>query len=226
MQLSNERGVTLIELLVVIFILSIIVGGFSEMLSVGLKASRENRDKTGFIEDANYAMNRIINAARETDWVFIPTGASPVSNTLSISAMVDNDNDGLTNEDQPGDMNGDGCPGICFRDDNGDGIVDNSTANDDDEDGMVDEDPIDPLIYYVNNGSLYEKKIIWNPTTSSNDITDKKLIDNVTQLSVERLTGLNGKVLLKIRLEVSKGRGSSVILESEVYPRMVPAGMP
>ncbi len=196
------------------------------MLSGGLKASRENRTKTGLIEDANYAMNRIINASRDIDWVFLPTNASPVSNTLSISAMVDNDNDGLVDEDQPGDMNGDGCPGLCNRDDNRDGIVDNSIANDDDEDGMVDEDPIDPLIYYVNNGSLYEKKIIWNPTTSSNDITDKKLIDNVTQFSIERLTGLNGKVLLKISLEVSKGRGSRVMLESEVYPRMVPAGMP
>ena len=226
MLLSNEKGVTLIELLVVVFILSIIVGGLAEMLSVGLKASRENREKTRFIEDANYAMNRIINATRETDWVFIPTGVSPVSNTLSISAMVDNDNDGKIDEDQPGDMNGDGCPGFCFRDDNGDGIVDNSTANDDDEDGMVDEDPIDPLIYYVNNGSLYEKKIIWNPATNSNDVTDKKLIDNVAQFRVERLTGLNGKILLKVKIEVSSGKGSSAMLESEIYPRMVPVGIP
>jgi hypothetical protein len=129
-------------------------------------------------------------------------------------------------EDQPGDMNGDGCPGRCSIDDNGDGTVDNGAVNDDDEDGMADEDPIDPLTYYVTNGSLYEKKIIWNPITASNDITDKKLIDNVTQFNVERLTGLNGKVLLKISLEVSKGSGSRVMLESEVYPRMLPAGMP
>jgi hypothetical protein len=196
------------------------------MLSGGLKASRDSREKTRSIEDATYAMNRIIDATRETDWVFTPTGVSPVSNTLSISVMADNDNDGLVDEDQAGDMNGDGCPGLCFRDDNGDGIVDNSVANDDDEDGMIDEDPVDPLTYYINNGSLYEKKVIWNPVTSSNDITDKKLIDNVTQFRAERLTGLNGKILLKVTIEVSSGKGSSTMLESEIYPRLVPVGIP
>lgn len=280
---KNERGVTLIELLVVLLILSIIVGGLTEMLAGGLKSSRENRTKTGLIEDANYAMNRIINATRETDWVFIPGNAKPVRDILAIGAMVDNDDDGVVDEDwgadigndgQPGfagfdddgdgsideggiamkndndedgaiaedipkdgldndldgnydeefkaDINGDGCPGICLRDDDGDGSVDEGNINDDDEDGLVDEDPIDPLIFYVKSGALYEKKILWDPTTSSNDITDKKLIDNVTQFRVERLRGLNGKTLLKIKIELSAGRGNSVVLESEVYPRMVP----
>ena len=284
---KNVEGVTLIELLVVVFIMSLIVGGLAEMLSGGLKASRENRIKTGLIEDANYAMNRIIDATRETNWVFIPGNAEPVRNILAISAVVDNDNDGVVDEDwgadigndgQPGiagidddgdgsideggmamkndndedgaiaedtpkngldddgdgnydeefraDMNGDGCPGICFRDDDGDGSVDEGNINDDDEDGLVDEDPIDPLIYYVKNGSLYEKKIIWNPTTSSNDITENKLIDNVTQFTIERLLGVNGKTLIKVTIGISSGRESSVTLESEIYPRMLPTVTP
>lgn len=41
-----------------------------------------------------------------------------------------------------GDMNGDGCPGRCKVDDDGDGLVDEGAINDDDEDGRVDEDPI------------------------------------------------------------------------------------
>ena len=284
---KNERGVTLIELLVVLFILSIIVGGLTEMLAGGLKSSRENKTKTGLIEDANYAMNRIINATRETDWVFMPGNAEPVRDILAIGAMVDNDNDGVVDEDwgadigndgQPGiagfdddadgsvdeggvalksdddedgaidedtpkngldddgdgnydeefraDMNGDGCPGMCNRDDDGDGQIDEGNINDDDEDGLVDEDPVDPLIFYINNGALYERKIIWNSTTSSNDITEKKLIDNVTQFRVERLLGVNGKTLIKVTIEVSSGRGNSVTLESEIYPRMLPTVIP
>ena len=284
---KNEKGVTLIELLIVLLILSIIVGGLTEMLAGGLKSSRENRIKTGLIEDANYAMNRIINATRETNWVFIPGDANPVRDILAISAMADNDNDGVVdedwredigndnlpglggfdddgdgstdeggitrqndddednsiNEDTPmngldddldgnydeefkGDVNGDGCPGICFRDDDGDGSIDEGNINDDDEDGLLDEDPVDPLIFYINNGALYERKIIWNPTTSSNDITEKKLIDNVTQFRVERLLGLNGKALIKVMIEVSSGKEGSVTFESEIYPRMLPAVTP
>ena len=284
---SCEKGVTLIELLIVLLILSIIVGGLTEMLAGGLKSSRENRTRTGLIEDANYAMNRIINATRETDWVFIPGNATPVRDILAIGAMADNDNDGVVDEDwgadigndgQPGiagfdddgdgpideggigrkddndedgqvaedipkdgvdndldgnydeefraDINGDGCPGLCLRDDDGDGSVDEGSINDDDEDGLVDEDPIDPLIFHIINGALYEKKIIWDSATNANDITEKKVIDNVTQFRVERLLGVNGKTLIKVTIEVSSGRGNSVTLESEIYPRMLPTVTP
>jgi len=284
---KNEKGVTLIELLIVLLILSIIVGGLTEMLAGGLKSSRENRAKTGLIEDANYAMNRIINATRETNWVFIPGDANPVRDILAISAMIDNDSDGVIDEDWgadigndglPGiagfdddgdgsvdeggvalksdddedgaidedipkngidndldgnydeefraDVNGDGCPGLCLRDDDADGSVDEGNINDDDEDGLVDEDPIDPLIFYIKNGALYEKKIIWNPTTSSDDTTERKLIDNVTQFRVERLLGVNGKALIIVTIEVSSGKGDSVTLESEIYPRMLPTVIP
>lgn len=283
----NEKGVTLIELLVVILILSLIVGGLTELLSGGLKSSRENRTKTGLLNDVNYAMNRIIDVTRETNWVFIPNNADPIRDVLAISAMVDNDNDGVVDEDwgtdigndgQPGiagfdddgdgsideggvalqgdddedgatnedtpkngldddsdgnydeelraDINGDGCPGICGKDDDGDGSIDEGNVNDDDEDGMADEDPPDPLIFYIKNGALYEKKVIWNPTTVSNDTTDKKLIDNVTQFRVERLLGVNGKALVKVQIEVSAGRGSGVILETDIYPRVLPTVTP
>jgi len=284
---KNEKGVTLIELLIVLLILSIIVGGLTEMLAGGLKSSRENRAKTGLIEDANYAMNRIINATRETNWVFIPGDANPVRDILAISAMIDNDSDGVIDEDWgadigndglPGiagfdddgdgsvdeggvalksdddedgaidedipkngidndldgnydeefraDVNGFGCPGLCLRDDDADGSVDEGSINDDDEDGLVDEDPIDPLIFHIINGALYEKKIIWDSTTNANDITEKKVIDNVTQFRVERLLGVNGKTLLKVTIEVTSGRGNSVTLESEIYPRMLPTVTP
>lgn len=287
--IKDKRGVTLIELLVVIVILSFIVFGLSELLSGGLKASRDNRAKSSLIDDANFAMNRIIFAARETNWVFIPGNANPVRDMLAISAMADNDGDGVLDEDwggdtgndnQPGfagfdddgdgsideggitrkndddedgyddedpskngldddsggaspdgnydeefraDMNGDGCPGICFRDDDGDGSYDEGDVNDDDEDGMTDEDPVDPLVFYVKNGALYERKIIWNPYMSLSVVTEKKLIDNVSQFTVTRLLGANGKTLINVILEVFAGGGNNVRLETEIYPRLHPA---
>src|SRR3972149_5663329 len=259
--IRNKRGVTLIELLVVIVILSFIAVGLSELLAGGLKASRDNRVKTGLIDNVNFAMDRIIFAARDTNWVFTPANSNPNRDFLAISAMIDNDGDGVldeggvgrqndddeddkNNEDTPrngldddtgpggpdgnydeefrADINGDGCPGICFRDDDGDGTSDEGNINDDDEDGMVDEDPIDPLIFYVKNGSLYERKIIWNPLTSLSEVTEKKLIDNVTQFAVTRLLGVNGKTLINVRIEVSAGSGNDVMLESEIYPRLHP----
>jgi len=284
---SGERGVTLIELVIVILIVSIIAAALSELLSIGLLSSRENRTKSELLDSANYAMNRIISVARESNHVLIPTNANAVRDVLAISAMVDNDNDGKVDEDwsgdigndgQPGlagfdddgdgttdeggggaqldddedgatdednpengldddsdsnydeefraDINGDACPGVCSQDDDGDGSVDEGSANDDDEDGAVDEDPVDPLIYYVNNGALYEKKVVWNTSTGSSVITDKKLIDNVSQFRVERLLGVNGKTVVKIRIELSYGKSGNVVFESEAYPRMMRAVTP
>lgn len=284
---SSEKGVTLIELVIVILIVSIITAGLSELLSIGLLSSRENRVKSELLDSANYAMNRMLSAVRETDVVLIPTNANAVRDILAISAMVDNDNDGRIDEDgsgdigndgQPGlagfdddgdgntdeggagakldddedgsvnedtrgdgldndsdgnydeefmaDMNGDGCPGVCSQDDDGDGSVDEGGVTDDDEDGAVDEDPFDPLIYYVSSGSLYEKKVAWNPSTGTNVITNNKLIDNVSQFRVERLLGVNGKTVIKIRIELSSGKGGNVVFESEAYPRMMRAVTP
>ncbi|MFL6245144.1 MAG: S8 family serine peptidase [Thermoanaerobaculia bacterium] len=44
-----------------------------------------------------------------------------------------------TNNDPPGDQNGDGCAGVCGVDDDGDGTVDEGSAADDDENGYDDD---------------------------------------------------------------------------------------
>src|SRR3972149_6975564 len=257
---SDERGVTRIELGIGILIVSVIAAGLSELLSIGLLSSRENRTKSELLDSANYAMNRVISAVRDTNSVLIPTNANAVLDVLAISAMIDNDSDGQTDEDGGGGSGNDGQPGLegfdddgdgnideggagaqldddedgsadedtlgDGRDDDGDGSVDEGSANDDDEDGSVDEDPVDPLIFYVINGALSEKKIVWNPSTGTNVITDKKLIDNVSQFRVERLLGVNGKTVVKLRIELSAGKSGSVVFESEAYPRMMRAVTP
>lgn len=57
---------------------------------------------------------------------------------------IDNDGDGRLNEDPLGDANGDGCPGVCGVDDDGDTLTDEGNPSDDDEDGLVDEDLAEP----------------------------------------------------------------------------------
>ncbi len=283
---NDEKGLTLIELVIVIFIVSVMAAGLSELLFAGLLSSAENRARSELLDSANYALSRISGAVRETGSVLVPGNANAVRDVLAISAMIDNDNDGLTDEDggggtgndgQPGlsgfdddgdgntdeggagmqldddedgssdedsygdgidndsdsnydeefiaDMNGDGCPGVCFQDDDDDGSVDEGGAGDDDEDGASDEDPVDPLIYYVSGGALYEKKVVWNPASGSNVITDTKLADDVTQFRVERLLGVNGKTVVRVRIGLSSGK-NSVMFESEAYPRMMRAVIP
>src|SRR3989304_7338097 len=141
--ISGEKGVTLIELVIVLLIVSIIAAGLSELLSIGLLSSRENRTKSELLDSANYAMNRIISAARETNSVLIPLNANAVRDILAISAMVDNDNDGKVDEDWSGDIGNDGQPGLAGFDDDGDGTTDEGGGGaqlDDDEVGATDED--------------------------------------------------------------------------------------
>jgi hypothetical protein len=82
-------------------------------------------DQVGY--DATYYLPCNINPA------VICVGAVKNSN--------DNDLDGLFDEDPPFDFNGDGCPGLCGVDDDGDGETDEGFISDDDEDGQIDEDP-------------------------------------------------------------------------------------
>src|SRR4030067_2645780 len=124
----NEKGVTLIDLVIVILIVSIMAAGLSELLSIGLLSSRENMTKSELLDSANYAMNRIINAARETNSVLIPLNANAVRDILAISAMIDNDNDGKIDEDWGGDIGNDGQPGIAGFDDDGEGSTDEGGA--------------------------------------------------------------------------------------------------
>lgn len=66
---------------------------------------------------------------------------------------VDNDGDGNIDEDMPDDMTGDNKPGIAGIDDDGDGSIDEGQTNDDDEDGLRDEDPLNAMIYLFDSSS-------------------------------------------------------------------------
>lgn len=122
---------------------------------------------------------------------------------------VDNDNDNSIDEDPGSDVNGDGCPGICRVDDDGDGQVDEGNQSDDDEDGRIDEDPYNPLVFFLEGSELRERiPVPWDTDGSGGidgrDFLVTTIAENVTYFRVERvpLTG-GGVQLVHINIELT-----------------------
>ena len=100
------------------------------------------------------------NIREETIPASAPEGSSTLATAVlavSLSARIDldadgfpdadNDQDGRLDEDYPADITFDGNPGIHLIDDGGDGAVDESTnqVNDDEQANVNDEDPLNGL---------------------------------------------------------------------------------
>ena len=66
---------------------------------------------------------------------------------------IDNDGDGNIDEDPDNDVTGDGVAGIKGIDDDGDGSIDEGNFKDNDEDGNVQEDHLDALVYQYDSGT-------------------------------------------------------------------------
>ena len=136
---------------------------------------------------------------------------------------VDDDGDNNVDEDANADMNGDGAPGVAGVDDDGDTQVDEGDVNDDDEDGNVDEDWIDPVVYYLNNGALIERIAVpWDTNTSGTvdgrDYVESTIAENVTLLRFERVPMLAGDraQLVDITLELTPLDGEPFSLNTRV----------
>jgi len=157
-ELKSERGLTLVELLISIVIISMIAGVSTRMVGGALDSWEHNRGKEDLLNSARLAMERMISGVRTTTWVLLPLMISdptdplyPASSyyprdILAVSGMIDNDGDGLFDEDPYYDITWSNKSGIKGIDDNNDGLVDNGFAGaDDDEDGVKNEDPIDGI---------------------------------------------------------------------------------
>ncbi len=139
---------------------------------------------------------------------------------------VDDDGDGNIDEDTASDMNGDGCPGICGVDDDGNGSIDEGSADDDDEDGGTFEDPLDPVVYYLNGDALIERlPARWNTDGNSSpdgpvdgrDFIEAPIAENVTRLRFERLDQGTALEVVDILLELTDpASGDSVSLQTQV----------
>jgi prepilin-type N-terminal cleavage/methylation domain-containing protein len=154
--LKSERGLTLVELLISIVIISMIAGVSTRMVGGALDSWEYNRGKEDLLNTARLAMERMVSGVRSTTWVLMPLMISdptdpgyPTSSyyprdILAFSGMIDNDGDGLFDEDPYKDIDWNNKSGLKGIDDNNDGTVDNGFAGqDDDEDGLKNEDPID-----------------------------------------------------------------------------------
>ena len=140
---------------------------------------------------------------------------------------LDNDNDNNIDEDSASDMNGDGCPGVCGVDDDGDGQIDEGTSDDDDEDGDGFDDPYDPVVFYLDTGTLMERMPApWNTDGISvpdgpvdgRDFISSAIADNVSRFRVERVP-LDGDraQLMDLKLELTRpDTGETVSVHTRV----------
>ena len=130
---------------------------------------------------------------------------------------LDDDGDGSVDEDLHANMNGDGQPGVAGVDDDGDGLIDEGDPEDDDEDGAVNEDWLDTVVYFLSGTTLMERLPDVN-ASSGTDFSTAPIAENVSLFEVERLLPAAGQraLLVRIRLELATPEGASILLESRV----------
>ncbi len=155
-------------------------------------------------DDEDYAL--FVNTNRDEDWF----------------DGIDNDNDGLIDEDPPADMNNDGCSGACNIDEDGDGNNNEDDPEDDDEDGLTNEDWYDSVVFYEKDGSLYQRiPVPWDEnadgSVTGKDYIESILVENVSSFVVTRLTSDNTTPqLIELKLELTDPEGEIIGLNTKV----------
>ena len=153
MNLKEDSGFTLVELLVTVSIIALIVSSATYLLSSVLSAHGQGIARSELHREGILVMDRITNGLRKSTYLLIPNSRNNTGEILAFSGNYNDDNDCYFDDalfpridEDPGlDMNSDSGPGIKGYDDNGDGTVDGTGAGDDDEDGLIDEDPLDGI---------------------------------------------------------------------------------
>lgn len=105
---------------------------------------------------------------------------------------VDDDGDNNVDEDSGDDMNADACPGVCGVDDDGDGAIDEGGNGDDDEDGGSFDDWYNPVVFYLDNGTLMERMPVpWDENAAGGvtgaDFVVSAIANNVSRFRIERI---------------------------------------
>ena len=135
---------------------------------------------------------------------------------------IDDDGDGMIDEDPKKDVNGDALSGIGGFDDDGDGTADEDDKDDDDEDGSIDEDWFDPVVFYLQGSSLIERRAVpWDENgdsvISGLDFVESTIAENVTQLRFERVPLNGGQQLVDITLALTGSDGETISLNTQVH---------
>jgi hypothetical protein len=117
---------------------------------------------------------------------------------------------------------GDGCPGLCGVDDDGDGQIDEGSSADDDEDGNTDEDFYGTVVFYLDDGVVKERMPVpWDISggglVNGLDYMVSDIADNVTRFRVERpAASASGEQLVYLTLELAGPTGTVVSLTNRV----------
>lgn len=153
MKWRAQIGMTLVELTISIAILSLIALAAAALLSICLQAQSFGQAKTSLQQEGTLAMERMVRQLQMTSRVIAPNGQAPTLEALVVAAGLNNDKDFYfddplfprIDEDQDDDNDGDGAAGVKALDDDGDSVVDEGNAEDNDEDGLSAEDPLNGL---------------------------------------------------------------------------------
>ncbi|GIX45904.1 MAG: hypothetical protein KatS3mg131_0115 [Candidatus Tectimicrobiota bacterium] len=267
----SQQGLSFVELLLAFSVLAVLAVSTAALLAGALQAQEFSAQQDELLQAARLAMERMVSHIRRANRILLPLENNPTRAILALGGFVDNDGDGLYDEDPPadltadrasgiagvdddgdslvdesgkndddedgqnnedpvngldddgdgavdedsgGDLNGDGASGLAGVDDNGNGVVDEADKEDDDEDGRSNEDPVEPLVYFLSGTILWEQFPL-DATTSATTA----LVEQVETFQVQRLIGANGATLLNLLLRVRDGRGRVVELQTQVFPR-------
>ena len=200
-------------------VLAVTLPAYQDLNNDGFPDADDDRD--GYIDedlpnDRNYDSAAGIYLIDDDGDGSIDEGTDPDDDdeTLSVANEdpidgIDNDADNNIDEDNASDMNADGCPGVCGVDDDGDGSIDEGSADDDDEDGGDYDDWYNPVVFYLDSGSLKERTPVpWDENGVSGitgrDFISSDIAENVTRFRVERIPrGSDRYQLVELTLELT-----------------------
>ena len=107
----------------------------------------------------------------------------------------------------------DELPGLAGVDDDGDGSTDEGDKNDDDEDGVKNEDWLDPVVYYLNGTDLVERVPAIDPIDGT-DYLESVISNRVSSFQVTRLPVASASPLVQVILELSASSGETYSLSA------------
>lgn len=154
----SEKGFTLTELLIAISIMTLLTVAAAGLVYSYLEAQEESERASTLHQEALLTMERMTLVVKGCTFLHIPNSHSNNRQLLAVSGMGNDDNDFYfgdplfprIDEDVNLDMTKESSPGIPGWDDDGDGHIDEDSGlpdslytQDDDEDGLANEDPLD-----------------------------------------------------------------------------------
>lgn len=209
---SKQQGLSLLEILISIAIAGVLIAAISGVVGSALNAQRSSGAKNDTLQQACFAMQRMVNAVSKTRYLMIPLGENPVTawkeserNVLAVTLdpTLDRDKDGWADANNDKDFldvnkNGSknvGEPERIDEDLSGDNTNDGNAGIigiDDNGDGIVD------TVSTTNNdedGIAIEDSIgDWNKDGVADDDQDGSLDEDVNQdMNKDAKPGIAGK---------------------------------